>query len=198
MKRIWYLILLSALFLAGCDRAATRTNWSPILPTEATAAETELPATLAATSTPVAAATATATANPTTQPLGALDVSSLPSKLPTSAKGYELYSWQTGDEWNFTLITGTNRTKSFEEIIAPENSVNGDGLVKISVKGVDDLETVLKRMPKGEDILWAGWEIVDEIQPGMVYLTFPPQTIMDQVAAICTAQHLNLTSLKTN
>ena len=35
-------------------------------------------------------------------------------------KGYELYSWQVGDEWYFTLITGTNDMRVFqEEIFGP-------------------------------------------------------------------------------
>jgi hypothetical protein len=129
-------------------------------------------------------------------PIGTLDVSALPSKLPASVKGYELYSWQTGEEWNYTLITGTNRTKSFDEIIAPANTVGSDGLIKISVRGEADLKKVLSLLPRGEDITWGGWEIVDEMQPGVIYLTFPPQAIMDDVAAFCLTQHLNLTSLK--
>ncbi len=30
-------------------------------------------------------------------------------------KGYELYSWKEGETWNYTLITATNRLKSFDE-----------------------------------------------------------------------------------
>jgi hypothetical protein len=204
MKRICCLILLSVLLLTGCDRAATRTSWSPINAEENGTIEATLPATLAAASTPLptAAATATitatiaATATATVVPIGTLDVSTLPAKLPASAKGYELYSWQTDNKWNYTLITGTNRTKSFDEIIAPANSVGSDGFIKISVRGEADLKQVLSLLPRGEYITWGGWEIVDEMQPGVIYLTFPPQSIMDNVAAFCTAQHLNLSSLK--
>lgn len=46
-----------------------------------------------------------------------------PMRLPHSPKGYELYSWQAGDEWRFTLITGTNRLKRYEEIVSTENLV---------------------------------------------------------------------------
>src|SRR4030042_198608 len=48
-------------------------------------------------------------------------------KLPTSAKGHELYSWQEDSQWPFTLITGTNRNKTLEEIIANVNTVSADG-----------------------------------------------------------------------
>ena len=33
-----------------------------------------------------------------------------------SMKGYELYSWQEGDQWKFSLLIGTNRDKTLEEI----------------------------------------------------------------------------------
>jgi len=33
--------------------------------------------------------------------------------LPRSVKGYELYSWRSGGTWQFTLITGTNRLKTY-------------------------------------------------------------------------------------
>jgi hypothetical protein len=32
-----------------------------------------------------------------------------------SMKGYELYSWQDGNTWKFSLLTGTNREKSLDE-----------------------------------------------------------------------------------
>ena len=33
-------------------------------------------------------------------------------------KGYELYSWQDGGQWKFSLLVGTNREKTLEEIPA--------------------------------------------------------------------------------
>jgi len=35
--------------------------------------------------------------------------------LPSSMKGYELYSWQEEGQWHFTLVTGTNRNKTLSE-----------------------------------------------------------------------------------
>ena len=57
-----------------------------------------------------------------------------------SLKGWELHSWEQGGEWQFTLIEGTNRHKSLEEI-ADDLDVftrlrNADG---ISVAGGDPL-----------------------------------------------------------
>jgi hypothetical protein len=39
-----------------------------------------------------------------------------PDDLPESMKGYELWSWNEGGTWKYTLITGTNRCKEAEEI----------------------------------------------------------------------------------
>ena len=39
-------------------------------------------------------------------------------------KGYELYSWKVGTDWNYTLITGTNRPKTFEEVSAATGVVD--------------------------------------------------------------------------
>lgn len=34
-----------------------------------------------------------------------------------SLKGYELYSWQNGNDWFFSLVVGTNRNKSVKEVL---------------------------------------------------------------------------------
>lgn len=72
------------------------------------------------------------------------------SFLPHSMKGYELYSWQVDDKWYFTLITGTNRIKGYEEITSSENIIGNNGWVKITVKGVDSIKVILKMVPEGE------------------------------------------------
>jgi hypothetical protein len=74
--------------------------------------------------------------------------------LPKSMKGYDLYSWQQNEEWHFTLITGTNRNKTTDEIIKPSNTVTAEGWVQINITGVDAVKTVLGRIPQGE---WVSW-----------------------------------------
>ncbi|MFC1940340.1 hypothetical protein ACFLXO_06645 [Chloroflexota bacterium] len=58
-------------------------------------------------------------------------INKLPSpatdKLPHSFKGYELYSWEEDNQWHFTLITGTNRTKTMEEITLKEDFISEAG-----------------------------------------------------------------------
>lgn len=75
-------------------------------------------------------------------------------KLPHSAKGYELYWWPEDGQWHFTLITGTNRNKSLEEIVSNVNIVSEDGWVHIHVVGVEAIETVLSRLPQNEYVGW--------------------------------------------
>jgi len=99
-----------------------------------------------------------------------------PVLLPQSMKGYELYSWQEQEAWHFTLITGTNRNKTVEEIKASENIESTDSWVKITVTGTDELKTLLARLPADENVFWVDGliapaefdkppaEVVDEIQ----------------------------------
>ena len=57
-----------------------------------------------------------------------LSITSL-ENLPHSLKGYELYSWEEEGQWYFTLITGTNRTKTLEEITSKEDFISESGWV---------------------------------------------------------------------
>lgn len=59
-------------------------------------------------------------------------------------KGYELYSWKENGKWHYSLLPGTNRTKSLEEI-----TKNGD--IKI---GDSALKDKLKELAKGEQVFW--------------------------------------------
>ncbi len=76
--------------------------------------------------------------------------------LPRSMKGYELYSWQDGQQWRFTLITGTNRTKTLEEITTGEDALTADGWVNIHVQGLAAIQSVVSRIPPGEWLSWIG------------------------------------------
>ncbi|MFA5451414.1 MAG: hypothetical protein WC231_05450, partial [Dehalococcoidales bacterium] len=44
--------------------------------------------------------------------------------LPRGFKGYELYSWPKEEKWMFTLITGTNRTKTVKELTTVEDYIS--------------------------------------------------------------------------
>jgi hypothetical protein len=96
-------------------------------------------------------------------------------ELPRSLKGYELYSWEEVGRWHFTLITGTDRAKTIEEITSEGESVSETGWVKIQVVGVDAIKGVLSRLPEGESVFWC-----DELHIGQsteTDLQLPPEEI---------------------
>ena len=63
-----------------------------------------------------------------------------------SVKHYELYSWKLKGKWHYSLLVGSNRAKSYDEII----SRNAERI------GSEELEEELKKIPKGEEVVWMG------------------------------------------
>jgi hypothetical protein len=62
----------------------------------------------------------------------------------SSMKGYELYSWKVKGTWRYSLLVGTNRSKTYEEIMLNKNIRIGDMALKAE----------LKKLPKGQEIFW--------------------------------------------
>jgi len=48
------------------------------------------------------------------QPVDKLDISTV--SFAHSMKGWKLYSWPDGSYWNYSVLIGTNRVKSYEEV----------------------------------------------------------------------------------
>ena len=60
-------------------------------------------------------------------------------------KGMELYSWKpAGKDWHFSLLIGTNRLKTDEEIRKPEQTI----------VGVKELKKRLAKLAEGENVAW--------------------------------------------
>ena len=95
-----------------------------------------------------------------------------PTPFPESMKGYELYSWQEGGQWKVSLLVGTNREKTLEEIKTAD----------ILLSGVDELTSTLKNIPSGQYITWSSPET----------LSLPPEEIRSQVRQVCEEQGLIL------
>ena len=95
-----------------------------------------------------------------------------PSPFAESMKGYELYSWQDGGQWRFSLLVGTNREKTLEEIKSAD----------VILSGVDELTSTLKNIPSGQYITWSSRES----------LSLPPDEIRSQVELTCKEQGLIL------
>jgi hypothetical protein len=94
------------------------------------------------------------------------------SEIPASRsmKGYELYSWQDGGSWQFSLLVGTNRNKTIAEVTAPATRL----------AGVEALKNQLKQLAPGE------WVIVSTV-PG---LSLPPEPIVADIRAYCAERSL--------
>ncbi len=84
-----------------------------------------------------------------------------------SLKGYELYSWQIEGDWYFTLVVGTNRLKTCDEVTSPE----------VRVQGIEALKRELNLVPSGEQVFWSTRHV-----PKM---TLPPVEIIDEIGAYC-------------
>ena len=111
--------------------------------------------------------------------------------LPRSMKGYELYSWQDAGQWHFTLITGTNRNKTLEEIVTGDNVESKDGWVRIQVTGIEKITAVLKRVPAGEWISWNSGEWMEPEKQVDIKLAFPSQDIKDSIKEYAIERGLN-------
>jgi hypothetical protein len=100
-----------------------------------------------------------------------------------SMKGWELYSWPNGNDWNYSILVGTNRVKSYEE-------VTGN---KIIVTGKDSLKMVLDKFPENENILWIGKEWLSRCW-GSDYgnLSLPDNKTINEIKEYCTQKKLIL------
>lgn len=92
-----------------------------------------------------------------------------------SEKGWELYSWFDGKAWNYSILQGTNRFKSLDEV--KEN--------KIQVIGEEKLMAVLKKLPKSDTITWIGPMWLAAWQTTYGNLNLPPQEIIDIIKQFC-------------
>jgi len=105
------------------------------------------------------------------------------SPLPHSAKGYELYSWpaEDGREWMHVLITGTNRLKTYEEIVSGENAVSEGGWVRVSAAGTEGLKALLSQVQDGESVTWVSQDWMGQmgVQRGSIRL--PNKDVIDEI-----------------
>ena len=102
--------------------------------------------------------------------------------LPHSMKGYEIYSWPQDNQWHFTLITGTNRDKTWQDIITGNNTVSPDGWVNIHVIGVDTIKGLISRIPQGDFVIWLPSPRAD-LSQSPVNFGFPPASTVDDIKA---------------
>jgi len=115
--------------------------------------------------------------------------------LPHSMKGYELYSWSVDNLWYFTLITGTNRLKTYEEITTVENTEDNEGWVKITVKNTAALKELLERLLSGENVLWIGDNRVSAAGDNPDF-SLPSQSIVQEIETYCMELGVELSVIR--
>lgn len=96
------------------------------------------------------------------------------STLPHAMKGYELYSWYEGAGWQYALVVGTNRLKTYDEVAARA----------VRVEGIDALKDELSRLPEGEQVFWSAGRV-----PGT---THPPAQTVNAVRTFCDQNGIRL------
>jgi len=109
--------------------------------------------------------------------------------VPHSMKGYELYSWPEGNKWYFSVLIGTNRTKTYAEVISNTPSE----MHLTTVTGIETLKLVLDRFPENEYITWIGKGWLQSAW-GNNYgnLQLPPQNDINDIIQFCANKKLNL------
>jgi len=183
------LVLGLLLLLAACERPATSSNRSPI--NNATP-----PSPSAANQTPEKTPIVITPNSDTPAPLPTLDWNIFPNEFPKSLKGYEIMSWQVGEIWNFTLVSGTNREKSFEELLSPDSFVDETGFLKVTVSGFEQIKEVINRLPEDSEVFWGGIDLSGQVTAGTPYFSFPPQSEMDDLIAYAKDNGVTIVSLK--
>lgn len=102
-----------------------------------------------------------------------------------STKGYELYSWKIKGHWYYSLLPGTNRSKTYEEITSPS-------VVKKDASG---LKAELEKIPKGEEVFWRSDAPPGVIKPGsgpIAEMKHPSRARIKSIKAMCDRLGLKL------
>jgi hypothetical protein len=110
---------------------------------------------------------------PAAQP-PALPADEAPPESLTSMKGYELYSWQQGDNWYFAVVTGTNRIQTLADITASD----------APVQGVDALKNQLAQLPDNTWLYWSAQWVPETAMPS--------EEVVNDVAATCEQLDIRL------
>ena len=111
-------------------------------------------------------------------------------ELSHSTAVYELYSWSTDGQWNFTLITGTDRNKTLGEITSNDDFISEAGRVQIHLVGVDEIKAVLNKVPQKEGIFWLAGPR-DQTPQASIIFQLPPWSIIDDVKEYAVGLGLN-------
>jgi hypothetical protein len=100
-----------------------------------------------------------------------------------SMTGWELYSWQIEDNWNYSILVGTSRLKTYEEVTSSE----------VLVTGKEKLKEVLNLFPENEYITWIGQGWLSRCWHNSYNnLELPPELIIDNIKEFCNEMNIIL------
>lgn len=100
-----------------------------------------------------------------------------------SLKGWELYSWPNGNDWNYSILIGTNRMKTYSEVTTNT----------IVVNGTDSLKMVLDKFPVNEEIFWVSKEWLEKTwQVNYGNLSLPDSSVVNEIKTYCIQKELVL------
>ena len=104
------------------------------------------------------------------------------TKISTSLKGWDLYSWQVGDEWYYSILYGTNRLKTPEEI----QFITSSSAQIAKLNSLDNLKKILSKLAASENIMWYA------CLSGSLAFSLPSETVVNDVKQFCTDKQLIL------
>ena len=97
-----------------------------------------------------------------------------------SMKGWELYSLRSGNNWLYSILMGTNRGKSYDEV----------ALNNVKVIGTDSLKMLLAKLPANENILWRGTGWIPTASGDHYNLTLPDISTVNEIKDFCAQKGL--------
>jgi hypothetical protein len=106
--------------------------------------------------------------------------------LKPEMKGYELYSWKVKGRWHYSLLVGTNRSKTYEEIMSNKRLRIGDTALK----------SELKKIPRGGEVFWMSDAPANIEKPKSgqwIDLKMPSRKRIKQIKAYCDKLGIKLT-----
>jgi hypothetical protein len=105
--------------------------------------------------------------------------------LQRRMKGYELYGWKSKGKWHYSLLVGTNRSKTYEEITSNPTIRIGDTALKAE----------LKKLPKGEEVFWMSGASpnLEKPKPGQyIDIKLPSRKRIKSIKAYCNKLGIKL------
>jgi hypothetical protein len=104
--------------------------------------------------------------------------------LPHSMKGFEMYSWNQDGHWFFSILPGTNRNKSLQEIQQNKYIASCSS----SMENMEEVERLVKLVPANDPVMWMGSLHASAISDHQIRLAYPPTAIINAVKKVFAEQ----------